>query len=429
MALLVADPGQVLPRGGVEQVNAFGVEPQRGLVAIAHPAQRIELDAELGPQLFAVQLVREIGQLRDDFGRRLERDERILFVAQPLGDVDGDVEGDAAGLLARIHELGVLEGARPDACDVGLAVLDHVAPLIAQRNADEGELDPVAADAGRHEVHRRRPDEPRDEQVDGLVVELTRAGDLLQHALLQHRNPIAERHGLGLVVGDVDGGDPESALQPEDLGPHLTAQLGVEVAQRLVEQERVGLAHDRPAHRHPLALAAGEIGGLAVEVLDQVECLGGVGHQLADLVVGVLAGQAKWEGDVLEDGQVRVERVVLEHHRQVAIPGRLVVDPGVADHHVTGGDVLKADDHPQQGRLPAPRRADQDHELAVGDVDAHVVDGGEAVTVLLDDVAHGDCGHGYPFTAPEVSPATMRRWKTRTRMTTGMVTITDAAMM
>src|SRR5262245_33998241 len=35
---------------------------------------------------------------------------------------------------------------------------------------------------------------------------------------------------------------------------------------------------------------------------------------------------------------------------------------------------------------------------------------------------------GYPFTAPEVRPAMMRRWNIRTSMTTGMVTTTEAAI-
>src|SRR3954462_12745187 len=34
---------------------------------------------------------------------------------------------------------------------------------------------------------------------------------------------------------------------------------------------------------------------------------------------------------------------------------------------------------------------------------------------------------GQPFTAPDVSPATIRRWNSRTSRTTGMVTITAAA--
>ena len=34
-----------------------------------------------------------------------------------------------------------------------------------------------------------------------------------------------------------------------------------------------------------------------------------------------------------------------------------------------------------------------------------------------------------PLTAPEVRPATIRRWNTSTMITTGMVTTTEAAMM
>ena len=43
------------------------------------------------------------------------------------------------------------------------------------------------------------------------------------------------------------------------------AQLGVEVRERLVEQEDLRLADDRARERDPLALAAGELARLAVE--------------------------------------------------------------------------------------------------------------------------------------------------------------------
>jgi len=41
-----------------------------------------------------------------------------------------------------------------------------------------------------------------------------------------------------------------------DLSAHRHAQLGVEVGQRLIEQEDFRIAHDRAAHRDALALAA-----------------------------------------------------------------------------------------------------------------------------------------------------------------------------
>ena len=170
----------------------------------------------------------------------------------------------APRFFASPDERRVLEVLGPDAGDHVAARAAHVA-----EHGDLGhrQLQPVAVERGRHEVHRGRADEAGHEQVLGLVVELHRRAHLLQHAGAHHRHPVAEGHRLGLVVGHVDGGGAEALLDPRDLGAHLHAQLRVEVRQRLVHQERRRVAHDRAAHRHALALAAGEVGGLAVEVL------------------------------------------------------------------------------------------------------------------------------------------------------------------
>ena len=82
---------------------------------------------------------------------------------------------------------------------------------------------------------------------------------------------MAHRHGLDLVVGDVDRRDAELALERGDLCAHLDAQLGVEVRQRLVHEEHLRLAHDGPAHGHALPLAAGELLRLAVSSVVEVE--------------------------------------------------------------------------------------------------------------------------------------------------------------
>ena len=52
-------------------------------------------------------------------------------------------------------------------------------------------------------------------------------------------------------------------MQARDLDARRDAQRRVEIGQRFVEQENVGLAHDRAADRHALALAAGEIARIA----------------------------------------------------------------------------------------------------------------------------------------------------------------------
>ena len=78
---------------------------------------------------------------------------------------------------------------------------------------------------------------------------------------------------------------------------------------------------------------------------------------------------------------MRVERVALEHHRDVAIFGRHVVHHAVANRNRTGTDLFQAGDHAQGGGLTAARRADQHHELFVGDVQVEAVDDLEAVFV------------------------------------------------
>ncbi len=107
-------------------------------------------------------------------------------------------------------------------------------------------------------------------------------------------------------------------MQTFDLAAHLVAQLCVEVGERFVEQEQTGVAHDRAADRDALQLPAGK---LARETLQQVvdpEHLRRAPHFGFDFRLGSLA-RAQPKGDVIEHLHVRIERVVLEHHRDIPI--------------------------------------------------------------------------------------------------------------
>ena len=128
-------------------------------------------------------------------------------------------------------------------------------------------------DRGACEVHRRRPDEARDEEVRRPVVDVRRRVDLLELARAQDRDAVAHGHRLDLVVRDVDRRHAEPLLQRLDLAAHVHAELGVEVRQRLVHEEHLRLANDRPAHRDALSLAAGELLRPPVEQLLEPEQL------------------------------------------------------------------------------------------------------------------------------------------------------------
>jgi hypothetical protein len=169
-----------------------------------------------------------------------------------------------------------------------------------------------------HEVHRRAPDEAADEKVDRMVVELLRRSDLLKLPLAHDGDAIAHRHRLDLVVRDVDRRDTEVVLEAGDLGARLHAELRIEVRKRLIHEEHLGAAHDGAAHGHALPLPAGESTGLPLQEGLEPEDTRGFVHTLVDLGL-LLLPQLEAEGDVVVDGKVRVERVALEDHRDVAV--------------------------------------------------------------------------------------------------------------
>ncbi|KAG0921122.1 hypothetical protein G6F32_015250 [Rhizopus arrhizus] len=110
-------------------------------------------------------------------------------------------------------------------------------------------------------------------------------------------------------------------MQLHDIQTQRHAQLGVQVGQGLVKQQHLRLDDDGTGQRHALLLPAGQLVGAALAVLRQAHELKRRFHLGADLRLWQLAlDQA--EGHVVPHRHVRPQRVVLEHHADVAVPGR-----------------------------------------------------------------------------------------------------------
>ena len=105
----------------------------------------------------------------------------------------------------------------------------------------------------------RHADEAGDVLGGGLLEDLLGGVELLDPPGAHDREPVAEGERLGLVVGDEDGGEAEAAVQLVDLGAHLVAQPGVEVAQRLVEEDELGPGDEAAGQRDALLLAAAQL--------------------------------------------------------------------------------------------------------------------------------------------------------------------------
>ena len=243
----------------------------------------------------------------------------------------------------------------------------------------------------------------------GQVVELGRRTELLDVALVHHRDGVGHRHGLLLVVGDVDEGEPDLGLDALELDLHLAAQLEVERAERLVEQQHLGVVDQRAGQCHALLLAAGELVGLAPGELRHLHELEGVVGPGGGVLLLAALGP---EGDVVADRQVREEGVGLEDGVDRPLVGPRAGQVGLPDHHPAGRGLLQPGDHPQGGGLAAARRTEQGEEGAPRDVEVNAVDGDE-VTEGLGHALEPEVAAGFSESGHVSSPS--RCWTTGRR--------------
>ena len=226
-------------------------------------------------------------------------------------------------------------------------------------------------EADIEKVHRRVTDEAGDEKVGRPVVDLLRRCELLHRAVLHHRDEVGHGHGFQLIMGYVDGGRAELQMKTLQLRAHGDAQLGIEIAQRLVHQEHHGVAHHRPPERDPLPLPAREMARLAVEKMTDLENLRDLGDLAAELL-SRCTPHPQAVGDIVEHVHVGIERIALEHHGDVPFAGAHQVHPPLAEQDAAPGNLLEAGDHAQQRGLAAAARPQQGDETLGREGQLHV---------------------------------------------------------
>ncbi len=85
----------------------------------------------------------------------------------------------------------------------------------------------------------------------------------------EHEHPVGQQNGLLDVVGDQEYAGVVAAAQLGHEALHAEAGQGVEGGERLVEEQELGLAHQRPGQRDPLGLSAREGAGPGVGMVLQ----------------------------------------------------------------------------------------------------------------------------------------------------------------
>src|SRR6185436_19355882 len=92
--------------------------------------------------------------------------------------------------------------------------------------------------------------------------ELIRRAGLEQLPVDDDADPVGERRGVFEIVCDDDRGEIEVAEVLVELEADRRLRMGVQSRQRLVEEENVGVACERPGEANSLTFAAGEVSGV-----------------------------------------------------------------------------------------------------------------------------------------------------------------------
>ena len=243
-------------------------------------------------------------------------------------------------------------------------------------------LQPPSVDAAGLRVHQvRHPEEVGHVGGRRGFVDLLRRPDLLDAALRHHRDAVGHREGLLLVVRHVDERDADLFLEGLQLDLEALAELGVEGAERLVQQEDLGVQDQGPGERDALLLAAGKLVRAPLRELRHLDELEGLAHAFGRLLFGGLL-VLEPEGDVLLHREVREERVVLEDRVDVALVGRGLGHVDLVEEDLALGRALEARDHAQGGRFAAARGAEEREELARRHIEVDPCDRGELTEAL-----------------------------------------------
>ena len=208
----------------------------------------------------------------------------------------------------------------------------------------------------------------------------------------KHGHPVCHRQRLLLIVSHVDAGEAVFLHDAADLAAHLHAELGVEVRERLVEQQAAGFHHQRPGEAHALLLATGHLVDGAVAVATEPHHFQSLRHPPLDLHLRDFP-LLQAEGDILADGQVWPQRVALENHRRLALVRGEGGDICFPEENFPVGGRLQPRDAAQQGRLSATGTSQQEKQLARPYFKVQAVQRSHRAPEHLPHIFNPDCFH------------------------------------
>ena len=236
---------------------------------------------------------------------------------------------------------------------------------------------------------------------------------------VERDDAVGHHQGFVHIVGDEHHGLGVFAPDAHDLVLQVGAGQGVERRERLVEQQHIGVGGQGARHRHALAHAAGELGGLFVDGGREAHH----GH-IALHPLGAL-GRA-----FAGEHAVHRQRHVVAHaepgHQRIALEHDAAVGAGAGDglavlQHVAAVGADQAREQADQRGLAAAGKPDDGHELARLHAQVQVLQdlgAASARAIAFADVfqlQRGGVGHGHQRGLVRGAVVSRRGWVLRAR--------------
>jgi len=221
------------------------------------------------------------------------------------------------------------------------------------------------------EVHLRSAYEACDKYVDRHIIKLLRCIDLLDNTVFHNNDTGSHCHSLNLVMRNVYERRADLLVKLCKLGSHRGTKLCIKVGQRFVKKEDLRLTDDSTSERDTLFLTAGQSLRSSVKEVGNIKYSCGLFDSPFDFFLRSFS-KFETERHIFVNGHMRIQSVVLEHHRYISVLRRDVVYELIAYKQFAVCDFFKSRDHSKGGRLSAARRANKNYKFLVLDLKAEI---------------------------------------------------------
>src|SRR5690606_6387854 len=184
-----------------------------------------------------------------------------------------------------------------------------------------------------------------------------------------------------------------------------------------IEEERCRFTHNGTSHGDTLALAARKLARLTLKKLFNFESLRSLRYATFDFVFWCFA-VLQAVGKIFADRHMRVERIILKHHGDIAFSRFNIIDHATADRNGAGCNTFETGNHAQECGFTAARRAYQYYKFAVVDLQRYAFDDFDIAAIALADVIKNDFAH---YFSVSTRPLTNQRCINTTTRIGGMM--------